>query len=131
MYRIEWTYSLNKQDLIKNLLSYQARASSKFIMIKFSSGVDLLIHEVHTGLDETQRGRADARLGVLTTPARVKPERYSLKQNQNWPYIPIYIWGRKTKQDLIDLTRLKYNGPLVVGQEMMQLRIGNTVEVLK
>ena len=41
------------------------------------------------------------------------------------------IWGRKTKQDLIDLTRLKYNGPLAVGQEMMQLRIGNTVEVLK
>lgn len=131
MYRNEWTYSLNKQDLIKNLLSYQARASSKFIMIKFSSGVDLLIHEVHTGLDETQRGSGGRPLrGAHHTSPREAGAIFAKAK----PKLALYthmIWGRKTKQDLIDLTRLKYNGPLVVGQEMMQLRIGNTVEVLK
>ena len=100
-------------------------------IIKFSSGVDLLIHEVHAGLDENQRdsGGRPPRGAHHTSPREAGAIFAKAK-----PKLALYthiIWGRKTKQDLIDLTRLKYNGPLVVGQEMMQLRIGNTVEVLK
>lgn len=42
------------------------------------------------------------------------------------------VWGgNNTEQDLINLTRKRYSGPLVIGQELMQIKIGETVEVVK
>jgi len=55
--------------------------------------------------------------------------------NRTQPKLAVYshiVWGgNNTEQDLINLTREKYSGPLVVGQKLMQIKIGKTVEVVK
>jgi ribonuclease Z len=100
-------------------------------LIKFSLGVDLLIHEVHVGLDGTQRGAGGRPVrGAHHTSPREAGEIF----DQTKPKLAVYthiVWGRKTEQDLIALTRDRYTGPLVVGQEMMRIKIGDKVEVLK
>ena len=100
-------------------------------MIKFASGVDLLIHEVHVGLDFRKR-RSGPR--PLRGSNHTSPHEAGKIFTQARPKLALYthiVWGGMTEKDLVDLTRQTYNGPLVVGQEMMQIRIGDTVEILK
>jgi ribonuclease Z len=100
-------------------------------MIKFASGVDLLIHEVHVGLDFRKR-RSGPR--PLRGSHHTSPHEAGEIFTQARPKLALYthiVWGGMTEKDLVDLTRQTYNGPLVVGQEMMQIRIGDTVEILK
>lgn len=100
-------------------------------MIKFASGVDLLIHEVHVGLDGTKRDSGGRPLrGAHHTSPHEAGEIFAKARPKLAVYTHI-IWGQKTEKDLIDLTRDKYKGPLVVGKEMMKIKISNSVEVLK
>lgn len=95
-------------------------------LIKFTTGVDVLIHEVqvtrrkdarfpgnhHTGPDEA---------GIIF--ARTKPK------------LAIYshiVWGRGgTSDELTRVTREAYKGPLVVGEDRMQFLITDTVTRIK
>ena len=99
--------------------------------IKFAKGVDLLIHEVHAGLDETKRGQGGRpQKGSHHTSPREAGEIFHRVKPKLAVYTHI-VWGRKSEEDLMDLTRERYSGPVVVGQEMMRIRIGDTVEVLR
>ena len=99
-------------------------------LVKFSNGVDLLIHEVHVGLNRNKRYnlRRPLRGGHHTSPSEAGELFHKIKPN-----LAVYshiIWGRRTQRDLINLTREKYQGPLVIGQEMMQFKIGDKVQVM-
>jgi len=99
-------------------------------LVKFSNGVDLLIHEVHVGLNRNKRYnlRRPLRGGHHTSPSEAGELFHKIK-----PKLAVYshiIWGRRTQRDLINLTREKYQGPLVIGQEMMQFKIGDKVQVM-
>lgn len=111
------------------VISGDTRPTKK--IIKFAKGVDLLIHEVNVGLDEMQRGSGGRPVrGAHHTSPHEAGEIFA----QAKPKLAVYthiVWGRKSEQDLIDLTREKYSGPLIIGQEMMQIKIGVSVEVLK
>jgi len=99
-------------------------------MVKFAAGADVLIHEVHVGLDGSERGGVRPVRGAHHTSPREAGEIFA----ETKPKLAVYthiVWGRKSEQDLIDLTRDTYSGPLVVGQEMMQIEIGDKVKVLK
>ena len=55
--------------------------------------------------------------------------------NHTQPKLAVYshiAWGENnTEQDLINLARERYSGPLVIGRELMQIKIGEMVEVVK
>tara|TARA_B100000315_G_scaffold257951_1_gene308532 strand:- start:246 stop:1346 length:1101 start_codon:yes stop_codon:yes gene_type:complete len=100
-------------------------------MVTFGKGADVLIHEVHVGLDGSKRGQGGrpVRGSHHTSPIEAGKIFAQAK-----PKLAVYthiVWARKSEQDLIDLTRQEYSGPLVVGQELMQILISNKVEVLK
>ena len=40
----------------------------------------------------------------------------------------LLLFGRATADDLIPATRVKYSGPLLVGQDLLQIEIGETVQ---
>jgi len=47
------------------------------------------------------------------------------------PKLAVYtliVWGRKTEENLIDLTHDTYVDPPVSGQELVQIKIGDKVE---
>ncbi len=100
-------------------------------MVIYGKGVDVLIHEVHVGLDGSKRGQGGrpVRGSHHTSPIEAGKIFAQAK-----PKLAVYthiVWGRKSEQDLLDLTRQVYSGPLVVGQELMQIVISDKVEVLK
>gem|GEM_PF-1742173 len=111
------------------VISGDTRPTEK--MVKYGKGVDVLIHEVHVGLDGTQRGAGGRPIrGVHHSSPREAGEIFDRAKPKLAVYTHI-VWGRKTEQDLIDLTKDKYSGKFIVGQEMMQILVSDTVEVLK
>ncbi|MFP6713399.1 MAG: MBL fold metallo-hydrolase [Rhodospirillales bacterium] len=100
-------------------------------MVKYAKGVDVLIHEVHVGLDGTRRGSGGRPLrGAHHTSPGEAGEIFDKARPKLAVYTHI-VWGRNSEQDLINLTKDKYSGKFIVGQEMMQILVSDTVEVLK
>ena len=104
-------------------------------LIKFSKGVDLLVHEVAAAKEELLKKSEGARriIAYHTTPEdagkvfeRVKPKLavYSHIALPSTPEI-----NEPTVQDLITLTRKKYIGPLEVGEDLMTIEVGDKIEV--
>lgn len=104
-------------------------------LIKFSKGVDLLVHEVAAAKEELMN-KSDAVRKIIahhTTPEeagrvfdRVKPRLavYSHIALPSTPAIP-----EPTVQDLIALTRKTYGGPLEVGEDLMSIEVGDSIQV--
>ncbi len=97
-------------------------------LIQHSQGADLLVHEV-TALaggaaeDPKQLKRISAN---HTTPeqagevfARVRPKLAV--------YNHLLLFGSATPEDLLPATRKKYDGPLAVGEDLMQIDIGREI----
>ncbi len=93
-------------------------------LIKFSKGVDLLIHEVHV-----TRRKDGGRRGAHHTG----PDETGIVFNRVKPKLAVYshiIWGRGSEQELIRVTPQIYKGPLVVGNERMKFLISDKVQKL-
>jgi len=98
-------------------------------LISQAQGADLLVHEVthgmgdgfeQTNLERIRRNHTipeDA--GIVFS--RVKPKLAA--------YTHILLFGDATSDDLISATRPTYDGPLVVGEDLMQFDIGDEVTV--
>ena len=85
--------------------------------IKYGKGVDLLIHGVHAGLDEAKASQGNRpQRGSHHTGPKKAGEIFARAKPKLAVYTHI-ILGRKSEQDLIDLTRQTYAGPLAVGKE--------------
>jgi len=107
-------------------------------LIKFAKGTDLLIHEVMAARPELLKNSAAARgiMALHTSPEeaggvfeRVKPKlvvytHVSLLTTD--PAIPA-----PTTADLIPRTRMLYAGPIVLGEDLMTVFVGDKVEVRK
>ena len=104
-------------------------------LIRFATGVDLVVHEVAVARPELLARSDAARLiiGHHTTPedaGRVF-ERVGPKLAL---YSHIVLWGDATTvaptiQDLVERTRTTYTGPLEVGEDLMSIDVGDTVVV--
>jgi ribonuclease Z len=105
-------------------------------LIRFSTGADVVVHEVAAAKEELLSKSEVARriLGVHTTPEeagrvfdRVKP------QLAVYTHIALLTTdpaiSAPTVQDLIALTRKTYAGPLEVGEDLMTIEVGDTVAV--
>jgi len=99
-------------------------------LIKFSKGVDVLIHEVHVGLNRNSFSNRRVIRGAHHT----SPTEAGMIFSKVKPRLAIFshiVWGLKNKEDLIKLTRKNYDGRFLVGQEMMQISIGDNISVKK
>ena len=96
-------------------------------LISHAQEVDLLVHEVTHGMgDGVERANMERIRRNHTVPedagvvfARTRPKLAV--------YTHILLFGDATDDDLIPATRPTYDGPLVVGEDLMQFDIGDEV----
>jgi ribonuclease Z len=98
-------------------------------LIRHSQDVDLLVHEVTHGMgDDVERANLERIRRNHTIPedagivfSRTKPKLAV--------YTHILLFGEATSDDLIPATRPTYDGPLMVGEDLMRFEIGEDVQV--
>jgi ribonuclease Z len=104
-------------------------------LIRFSDGVDLLIHEVGAAKAELLRKSEVARiiLGNHTSPeeagkvfARVKPK---LAVYSHFVLLSDSTVSEPALEDLVNLTRKNYSGPLELGEDLMSIEVSDRLQV--
>jgi len=97
-------------------------------LIRHAQGTDLLVHEVTAAAGGAAENPQQLKriASNHTTPeqagevfARVKPKLAV--------YNHLLLFGGATAADLIPATRTRYSGPLIVGEDLLQLEIGREV----
>jgi ribonuclease Z len=101
-------------------------------VIKYSTGVDLLIHEVCIARPELLSNPYIQRVIAHHTTPREAGQVFSLAKPKLAVYSHIVFLGGSavppaTVDDLVAGTRETYNGPLQVGADLMSFEIGDTV----
>jgi len=113
------------------VLSGDTRVSDN--LIRHAQGVDVLVHEVFVPATLERAGVPPARAKRIvdyhTTPeqagevfARVKPK------------LAVYshiCMPTATEEDLLPATRMSYAGPLALGEDLMVISVGETIDVRK
>lgn len=99
-------------------------------LIKYSKGIDLMIHEVVISPDTLNR--SDPKYSVVAH--HTTPKQAAKMFNEINPKLAVYShianpYGRN-EQELIKQTKANYSGPLIIGEDLMTFSIGNTVSVI-
>jgi ribonuclease Z len=104
-------------------------------LIRFSQGVDVLVHEVAVAKEELMSKSETVRRIIAhhTTPEeagrvfdRLKPK-LAVYSHIAMPGDPMI--SEPTVQDLITLTRKTYPGPLEVGEDLMTIEVGDSIHI--
>jgi ribonuclease Z len=103
-------------------------------VIKYSTGVDLLIHEVCVARPELLSNPYMKRVIDHHTTPREAGQVFSLAKPKLAVYSHLVFLGndkvpRATVDDIVAGTRETYDGPLQVGVDLMSFEIGDTVTV--
>ena len=99
-------------------------------LIKYSEGVDLLIHEVATApLDEEIPEGIEFVLSYHTLPEECG-RIFSKVHPKLAVYNHILLFMGVSLDEVLERTRSVYDGPVIVGEDMMQIQIGETVQVI-
>ena len=105
-------------------------------LVHFSRSTDVLIHEVAWARPDLLRVSEAARviLALHTTP-----EEAGIVFSEVKPRLAVYShivlvttdsrFSEPTGADVLELTRKKYDGPLELGEDLMTIEIGNTIDV--
>ena len=99
-------------------------------LVKYSEGVDLLIHEVAAApLDEEIPEGIEFVLSYHTVP-----EECGRIFSQVLPKLAVYnhilLFMGVSLDEVLERTRKEYDGSVVVGEDMMKIQIGETVQVI-
>ena len=98
-------------------------------LIRHSQGADVLIHEVTAAAGSTVESPDQLkRIGNNHTTPEQAGEIFSRVKPKLAVYNHLLLFGGATAEDLIPATRNKYSGPLVVGEDLLQIEIGKSVE---
>ncbi|MEK9691354.1 MAG: MBL fold metallo-hydrolase [Rhodospirillaceae bacterium] len=92
-------------------------------LIEHSKGVDLLVHEVTHGMGEGQDKSNLERIRRNHTIPEDAGKVFSLSQPKLAVYTHLLLFGGAKPEDLIPATRPTYDGPLTVGEDLMQFDI--------
>jgi ribonuclease Z len=97
-------------------------------LIRHASGADLLIHEVTAASGGAAESAEQLKRisGNHTTPVQAG-EVFCRARPKLAVYNHLLLFGGATANDLIPATRASYSGPLLVGEDLMQMEIGETV----
>jgi ribonuclease Z len=103
-------------------------------VIKHGAGADLLVHEVALAAPELMNEAYIQRIIAHHTTPREAGEVFALTRPKLAAYTHIVALGNAqfappTAADFIAQTRQTYDGPLVVGEDLMTFDIGETVTV--
>ena len=99
-------------------------------LIEFSEGVDLLIHEVVAApLEKDLSEGIEFVLSIHTGP-----EECGRVFSRVHPKLAVYnhllLLKGVTLDEVLERTRREYDGSVIVGEDMMQIQIGETVKVI-
>ena len=96
-------------------------------LMAHSQGVDLLVHEVTHGMGEgLERANLERIRRNHTTPEDAGKV-FTRTRPRLAVYNHILLFGEATDADLIPATRAIYDGPLVLGEDLMRFDIGDEV----
>ena len=99
-------------------------------VIRFSEGVDLLVHEVAATTEELLRTSENARIVAANhTSPEDAAEVFKRAQPGLAVYSHILQFGGYRLTDIIDTTRKAYQGPFEVGEDLMTIELGDKAEV--
>ncbi len=98
-------------------------------LIEHARGVDLLVHEVTLAAGSVAESPQQLKriAGNHTTPEQAG-EVFARAQPKLAVYNHLLLFGGARAEDLIPATRKKYVGPLMVGEDLLQIDIGEKVE---
>jgi ribonuclease Z len=111
------------------VLSGDTRVSDN--LIRHAQGVDVLVHEV-AAPETFQRAGAAPERAKSVVAHHVTPEQASEVFSRTKPKLAVYshiVLPTATEQDLIPPTRKTYSGPLELGEDLMVIEVGQTIEV--
>jgi ribonuclease Z len=111
------------------VLSGDTRASEN--LVRYSQGVDLLVHEVASPESFARAGVPPERAGSILAQ-HVTPEEAGRVFQRTRPRLAVYshiIQPTSTEEDLLPPTRRVYEGPVEVGVDLMVIIVGDTIEV--
>ena len=101
-------------------------------LIEHARGADLLVHEV-TAVSGNAAENAQQLNRISAN--HTTPEQAAVVFSRAQPKLAVYnhllLFGAAKADDLIPATRKNYAGPLLVGEDLMQIEIGEKVEVVQ
>ena len=100
-------------------------------LIKHAQSADLLIHEVASPSSFQRAGVSDARTKSVMEH-HITPERAGEVFSRTRPRLAVYshiVQPDATEQELMGPTRKTYSGPMVVGEDLMVIDVGTTIQV--
>ena len=98
-------------------------------LIRHAQGADLLVHEVTAAGGSAAENAAQLkRIANNHTTPQQAGEIFSRVTPKLAVYNHLLLFGSARAEDLIPATRKHYSGPLVVGEDLMSIEIGETVE---
>jgi ribonuclease Z len=97
-------------------------------LIQHAQGADLLVHEVTAaGGGAAENAQQLKRIGANHTTPDQAGEVFARVRPKLAVYNHLLLFGSATPEDLIPATRKKYDGPLIVGTDLLQIDIGDEV----
>ncbi|MGH7886845.1 MAG: MBL fold metallo-hydrolase, partial [Candidatus Binatia bacterium] len=99
-------------------------------LIRHAKGTDLLVHEVTAAAGAAAENKEQLK---RISSNHTTPEQAGIVFSRVQPKLAVYnhllLFGGAKAEGLIPATRENYAGPLVVGEDLMTIDIGDTVEV--
>ena len=97
-------------------------------LIEHSHGADLLVHEVTAAAGgAAESAQQLKRIGANHTTPDQAGEVFSEVRPKLAVYNHLLLFGGAKAEDLIPLTRKNYSGPLIVGEDLLQINVGEEV----
>jgi ribonuclease Z len=101
-------------------------------LIEHARGADLIVHEVTAATVSTAENAAQLK---RISANHTTPEQAAVVFSRAQPKLAVYnhllLFGGAKADDLIPATRKNYSGPLLVGEDLMQIEIGEKIEVVQ
>jgi len=98
-------------------------------LIRHAQGADLLVHEVTAATGSAAESPEQLkRIGRNHTTPEQAGEVFARVKPKLAVYNHLLLFGSARAEDLIPATRVKYAGPLIVGEDLLQIDIGEKVE---
>jgi ribonuclease Z len=98
-------------------------------LIRHAKGADLLVHEVTAAAGNAAENAAQLkRIAINHTTPQQAGEVFSRVAPKLAVYNHLLLFGGARAEDLIPATRNNYAGPLLVGEDLMSIEIGEKVE---
>jgi ribonuclease Z len=98
-------------------------------LIRHAQGTDLLVHEVVAiGADAPEPPEQQRRIAANHTTVEQAAEVFSRVRPRLAVYTHLLLFGSAKAEDLIPATRRRYSGSLLVGEDLLQIEIGERME---